>query len=390
MAILVVNCGSSSLKAAVIEPSDGRTLATALAQRLGSAEASLRVDAGERIEAPLPGADHARALTTLVELLAARGLTAGLTGVGHRVVHGGTRFSASALIDAATLDGIRACVPLAPLHNPANLLGIELAQRFFPGLPQVAVFDTAFHTTMPAVATTYAVPRAWREGLGVRRYGFHGTSHRFVAGETARILGRDDLRLVIAHLGNGCSATAVAAGRSVDTTMGLTPLEGLVMGTRSGSVDPAIIGHVARALGIPAEKVIASLNSESGLTALSGGSNDMRRIQAAAAGGDADARLAVDVFCYVLAKQIAGLVVALGGLDALVFTGGIGENDGDVRRRTVARLGFLGLTVDDGRNARNGRDTGGRITVDGGAATALVVPTNEELLIARDTAALAG
>ena len=248
---------------------------------------------------------------------------------------------------------VEECIPLGPLHNPPNLVGIRLAQELFPELPQVGVFDTAFHQTMPPVAYTYPVPHEWLETHGVRRYGFHGTSHRFVAKQALQLTGLspENHRLVTAHLGNGCSCAAVRDGKSVDTTMGLTPLEGVMMGTRSGSIDPAIIGHISGALNKTSDRILDALNKKSGLLGVSGLSNDMRTIETAAAGGNERARLAFDLFCYILAKAIAALVVPLGRLDALVFTGGIGENSVTVRERTVAHLGFLGLTIDPEANA---------------------------------------
>ena len=310
-----------------------------------------------------------------------------LQGAGHRVVHGGERFAASVLIDEDVVSAVCSFSHLAPLHNPANLAGIEAVSALLPNLPQVAVFDTAFHQTMPPHAFRYAVPEEWYTRHGVRRYGFHGTSHRFVSQQAATLLGRpvSELRLVTAHLGNGCSATAVHDGISIDTTMGLTPLDGLVMGTRSGDVDPGLIAYLAERTGIGLDPLTQALNTESGLLGLSGLSNDMRTVVAAAIDGNERARLAVDVFAYRLSKAIAGLVVGLGRLDALVFTGGIGENSPVVRSMVLGRLGFLGLTEDPQANARHGRDTAGRISV-AGPVVALVVPTDEELTIARDTA----
>jgi len=278
---------------------------------------------------------------------------------------------------------------LAPLHNPANLAGIEAVRAARPGLPQAAVFDTAFHHTMPPSAFRYAVPQDWYTAHLVRRYGFHGTSHRYVAGRAAVLLDRpeNELRLVTAHLGNGCSAAAVRDGVSVDTTMGLTPLEGLVMGTRSGDIDPGVFGYLAGQTGKSAAELDDVLNTASGLLGLSGSSNDMRAIQDAAAAGDARAQLAIDVFVHRLAKSIAGLVTTLDRLDALVFTGGIGENSVVIRHLVLARLGFLGLAEDEQANARHGQATRGRISAPG-PVQALVVPTDEELMIARDTASL--
>ena len=392
MVILVLNCGSSSAKFAVIETSDGRERISGLAQRLGTPQATLDwTREGARSSRPIPDALHGEALRSVVALLEEAGLSHHLAGVGHRVVHGGARFSASCAITPEVQAMIEACVPLGPLHNPANLVGIAVARELFPALPQVAVFDTAFHHTLPPKAFTYAVPHEWLELHQVRRYGFHGTSHRYVAQKAVETLGlaRDDHALVTAHLGNGCSCAAIRDGRSVDTSMGLTPLEGLVMGTRSGSIDPAVITKMAQVLGEPAERIVETLNQRSGLLGVSGVSNDMRTIEEHAAQGHARAQLALEIFCYVLAKTIAGLVVPLGRLDALVFTGGIGENSALVRGTVIGQLGFLGLTLDPAANAVHGRATTGRITL-GNRPQAVIVPTNEERMIALDTAAIVG
>jgi acetate kinase len=391
MNVLVLNCGSSSLKFAVIDPGTSAEHVSGIAQRLGSPEASLDVKRnGTKSSRPIPGALHDEALHAVVDVLRELGLADGLVAVGHRVVHGGSKFAGSMAITPEVIAKVEECIPLGPLHNPPNLVGIRISQNLFPGLLQVGVFDTAFHQTMPPVAYTYPVPQEWLEVHGVRRYGFHGTSHRFVARDALRLTGlpADDHRLVTAHLGNGCSAAAVKDGKSVDTTMGLTPLEGLMMGTRSGTIDPAIIGHMAEALGRSAKEVLDVLNKKSGLLGVSGLSNDMRTVEEAAAAGHERARLALDLFCYVLAKTIAALVVPLGRLDALVFTGGIGENSTTVRARTIAHLGFLGLALDDAANSTHGRSQNGRITT-GTRPQALVVPTNEELMIAEDAALIA-
>ena len=393
--VLVVNAGSSSVKLAVVDPATGERRITALAERLGSSEAVLHLRRGSEEHTSTGALSVEEALTRLIG-----GLTDaerdGLTGVGHRVVHGGRRFSDAVVVDDAVLRELRRLVPLAPLHVPANVRGLEVARDALPDLPHVAVFDTAFHQTMPPVAYRYAVPESWYADHHVRRYGFHGTSHRFVSARAAELLGRPlrEVKLVTLHLGNGCSATAVDGGRSVDTTMGLTPLEGLVMGTRSGDVDPGVIGYVARQEGVAASAVLEALSSRSGLLGLSGLSNDMRTLCDAADEGAESAALAVAVFCYRAAKAVGALAVALGGLDAVVFTGGIGENSADVRRGVLERLGVLGLQLDADANAAHGRATGGRIDSGGagpgtGGPAALVVPTDEELVIARDTAALA-
>ena len=391
MNVLVLNCGSSSLKFAVIDPDTSVEHVAGIAQRLGSPEASLDVKRnGTKSTRPIPGALHDEALHGVVDALRELGLADGLLAVGHRVVHGGSKFAGSMAITPEVVAKMEECIPLGPLHNPPNLVGIRIAQSLFPDLLQVGVFDTAFHQTMPPVAYTYPVPHEWLLQHGVRRYGFHGTSHRFVAREALRLAGlsADDHAIVTAHLGNGCSAAAIRNGKSVDTTMGLTPLEGLMMGTRCGSIDPAIVGHVADATGKTAKEVLDALNKKSGLLGVSGLSNDMRTVEEAASNGNERAKLALDIFCYVLAKTIAALVVPLGRLDALVFTGGIGENSTTVREMTIARLGFLGLALDPAANASHGRAQRGRITI-GTKPQALVVPTNEELMIAEDSAQIA-
>ncbi|WP_420814684.1 acetate kinase [Kineococcus siccus] len=390
-----MNCGSSSVKLAVVDPVTGERSLSCLGERLGSPEAvaHLTTAAGRRT-VPLAAGSHREALEQLLAEVLAADLPP-LTGVGHRVVQGGSRFRASVRVDDAVLAEVLELAALAPLHNPANAAGIEAARAVLGDLPHVAVFDTAFHQTMPERAYRYAVPTRWYEEFGVRRYGMHGTSHRFVSGRAAELLasqGRDPatLRLVVAHLGNGCSATAVLGGRSVDTTMGLTPLEGLVMGTRSGDVDPAVLDLVSSRTGEDVHELVRQLNSASGLQALSGLTNDVRELSAAAESGHAGAALALDVFTYRAAKHVAGLTVALGGLDALVLTGGIGENAAGVRSGLLTRLRHLGLEEDAAANADHGRggDPAGRITVAGDGPLALVVPTDEELLIARDTVEL--
>jgi acetate kinase len=388
--VLVLNSGSSSLKFAVIEPESGNRLLTGVGERLASREAVLRLSRlrSGAVEEWLPEGTHQTVVARVLSLVAEAEVDGmRLLGAGHRVVHGGERFAASVLIDEAVVSAVRSFSHLAPLHNPANLAGVEAVSALLPNLPQVAVFDTAFHQTMPPHAFRYAVPEEWYTRHGVRRYGFHGTSHRFVSQQAATLLGRpvSELRLVTAHLGNGCSATAVHDGISIDTTMGLTPLDGLVMGTRSGDVDPGLIAYLAERTGMGLDPLTQALNTESGLLGLSGLSNDMRTVVAAAVDGNERATLALDVFAHRLSKAIAGLVVGLGRLDALVFTGGIGENSPVVRSMVLSRLGFLGLTEDPQANARHGRDTAGRISV-AGPVVALVVPTDEELTIARDTA----
>lgn len=384
--ILVINCGSSSIKFSLVAPEAGEHRLSGQVERIGSESGGLKWKGETRGERELGRVDHREAMKAIVALLNESGLH--FAGIGHRVVHGGEHFTASCRINRESLDVLRAHQHLAPLHNPVNILGIEAAQAAFPDSPQVMVFDTAFHQTMPRRAYLYALPCHLYTEHGIRRYGFHGTSHRYVVARAADQLGRplEELALVSAHLGNGCSAAAVLGGKSMDTTMGLTPLEGLVMGTRSGDVDPSLHEHLCNTLNLTLKEVSSLLNKQSGLLGLSGGhSNDMRALLEAEAEGHEGAALAVEVFCYRLAKAIAAQVVALGRLDALIFTGGIGENSVPVRARTVNLLPFLGLHLDTAANEDHGRANRGIITTSD-TPCAMVVNTDEELLIARDSA----
>lgn len=392
--VLVVNAGSSSLKYQLVDPDSGRVAAHGLLERIGEPGAAARTrhtvggNSWQRIDS-IP--DHASAMHLLLAQFADHGppvVEAGLRAVGHRVVHGGDRFSAPTRVDDEVVEAIEALVPLAPLHNPGNLAGIQAARLAFPHATHVAVFDTAFHQSLPAAAYTYAVPRAWREEHHVRRYGFHGTSHAYVSRRVAEVLGRPlpEVNSVVLHLGNGASATAVQGGRSIDTSMGLTPLEGLVMGTRPGDLDPALAFFMSRH-GVSVEAYDRALNTASGLLGLTG-TNDFREIAARHAAGDPEATLAVDVVSYRLAKYVGAYAVALGRLDALAFTAGIGEHSPLLRAAAVDRLGVLGLTLDHQRN-----ETGSGERIISGAdsrAPVLVVPTNEELEIARQAVAVLG
>jgi acetate kinase len=388
--VLVVNAGSSSLKLALIDPSGGARPWQATAERLGGSSPSLTLQRGSEAKRKLTldAGTHERALDVALQELP----ELPLVGVGHRVVHGGETFHESALIDQRAIAAIEASSDLAPLHNPANLAGIRATLQRLPKLGQVAVFDTSFHHSMPAHAYLYALPYALYEQRKIRRYGFHGTSHRYVAGRAAELLGQPlaALNLLTAHLGNGVSATAIAGGRSVDTTMGFTPLEGLVMGTRSGDVDPNLHQYLVTHAGMSLEEVTHLLTEQSGLLGLSGESNDMRNLLELATQGHARAALAVDVFCYRLAKGLMGLCAGLPALDALVFTGGIGENAARVRELTVERLALLGIELDAADNAAHGRTSHGTISSQHSRVRVLVVPTNEELEIARETVRLLG
>ncbi len=387
--VLVINCGSSSIKFALINEAQDQFLVQGLAERLGSRDAVLHWQSQEaKHSQALAGATHAQALEQLLPLVnqAANGA---LAAIGHRVVHGGEHFTRASLINADSLSAIEATAPLAPLHNPANLAGIKAAMSVFPQLPQVAVFDTAFHQSLPEHAYRYALPESLYREHGVRRYGFHGSSHRYVSRRAAELCGLPvtDSCWLSAHLGNGASTCAIVKGLSRDTSMGLTPLEGLVMGTRSGDVDPGLFGHLARSLGWSLEHIDSLLNKDSGLLGLSGLSNDMRTLEAARAQGHAGARLAIEVFCYRLAKSLAAMACALPRLDGLIFTGGIGENSALVRALTVQHLRLLNIALDDAANENTVRGAAGPIQTKG-SPRVLVIPTNEERQIALDTLAL--
>lgn len=387
--ILVINCGSSSIKFALVNEAQETFILSGLAERLGSPEAVLHWRLGEHKDSlALPGADHRQALSHLLPIVQ-QAAAGALHGIGHRVVHGGEHFSGASRLDASSLHSIRQIAPLAPLHNPANLQGIEAAMKLFPDLVQVAVFDTAFHQTLPEHAFRYAVPQALYAEHGVRRYGFHGTSHRYVSQKAAQMSGLavEASSWLVAHLGNGSSTCAVENGLSRDTSMGLTPLEGLVMGTRSGDVDPNLHSHLARTLGWSLEQIDAMLNHDSGLLGLSGLSNDMRTLELAREQSHPGATLAIEVFCYRLAKSLAAMSCALQRLDGVVFTGGIGENSALIRRKTLDHLGLLGLKLDEQANARCIRGIAGAIHAPDHPRV-LVVPTNEERQIALDTLAL--
>lgn len=375
--VLVINSGSSSLKYQLIDPDSGTARAGGGIQQIG--EPSSRV------------ADHEEALRAAFAQLSDAGIdleSSGLLAVGHRVVHGGNKFYRPTLVDDAVLADLEKLSALAPLHNPAAVRGIEVARKLLPDVPHIAVFDTAFFHHLPGAAATYAIDRDLAQRWHIRRYGFHGTSHRYVSEQAAAFLGRpnETLNQVVLHLGNGSSASAIAGGRPVDTSMGLTPLEGLVMGTRSGDIDPSIVGYLCRTAKMDVEDVESMLNNRSGVWGLAG-ERDFRRLHAMIESGDSSAELAYSVFIHRLRKYIGAYLAVLGHTDVLSFTAGIGENDAAVRRDAVASLRELGIVVDEDRNLSEGNGTR-RISADDSPITVLVVPTNEELAIARDCAAL--
>ena len=387
--ILVLNSGSSSLKFAIIDPTEEITAVSGLADRIGQPDATLKIEfAGEEARTlSCPNADHREALHLVLNQISAHTPSIPIAGIGHRVVHGGEYFRSSVVVNDEVLNKIKECNHLAPLHNPANVVGIEAMSEQLPELPQVAVFDTAFHQSLPAKAFTYPLPHKLYKEHGLRRYGFHGTSHRYVTLKTAELLNKpaNTVNLITAHLGNGCSASAIANGVSVDTTMGLTPLEGLVMGTRCGDVDPGLIMHLQNTLKLSVEELNKLLNKESGLLGISETSNDMRTLLEAEGDGNKQASLAIEVFCFKLAKSIAGLAVSAWPLDALVFTGGIGENAAVIRQRVCQQLGLFGLQLDEEANKTGRKQPKGIISTKDSALRVMVVPTNEELLIAQDT-----
>ncbi|MFF9866997.1 acetate kinase [Streptomyces sp. NPDC013953] len=393
--VLVLNSGSSSVKYQLLDMHDGARLAVGLVERIGEetsrlVHTPLTDGAGQR-ERTGPIADHEAALKAVADELAADGLgldSPELAAIGHRVVHGGLRFSAPTVITDEVMAEIERLVPVAPLHNPANITGIRTAQALRPDLPQVAVFDTAFHTTMPEHAARYAIDAETADAHRIRRYGFHGTSHAYVARRTAQLLGKDpsEANVIVLHLGNGASASAVRGGRCVDTSMGLTPLEGLVMGTRSGDIDPAVVFHLERVAGMSTDEIDVLLNKKSGLVGLCG-DNDMREIRRRIDEGDERAQLAFDIYIHRLKKYIGAYYAVLGRVDAVAFTAGVGENAAPVREAAVAGLEELGLAVDAGLNAvRSGEAR--LISPEYARVAVAVVPTDEELEIARQTYSL--
>ena len=394
MNVLVINCGSSSLKYQLINSDTEDVLAKGLCERIGIDGRLVYQKAGcdkEITEAAMP--THKEAIQLVLgaltnEKTGAIKSLAEVNAIGHRVVHGGEKFASSAVITDEMIKAVEECNDLAPLHNPANLIGIRVCGELMPGVPQVAVFDTAFHQTMPPKAYLYGLPIDYYKKYKVRRYGFHGTSHSFVSKRAIEFLGldKDNSKVIVCHLGNGSSISAVQNGKCVDTTMGLTPLEGVVMGTRSGNIDPAIMEFIAKKENLDIAGMMNVLNKKSGLQGMSGVSSDMRDIDDAIAAGNEDAKNAFDVLCYGIAKFVGGYVAAMNGVDAIVFTAGIGENDCKVRETVCSYLGYLGITIDKEANGKRGEEM--VISTTDSKVKVAVIPTNEELAICRDTVAL--
>lgn len=395
MNILVINAGSSSLKYQLLNPETQEVLAKGLCERIGiDGKFTYKPTGKEAIkEADVAMPTHSEAIQAVLNALVdpANGVVASMKeidAVGHRVVHGGEKFAKSVLITDEVMAAIEECNPLAPLHNPANIIGIQACQKLMPGTPMVAVFDTAFHQTMPAVAYTYALPHEYYTEDKVRRYGFHGTSHKYVAGRAAAMLGKpvEELKLISCHLGNGSSVTAIKNGESVDTSMGFTPLAGLPMGTRAGDLDAGIMEYLMKKHNMSIEEMLNVLNKKSGVQGVSGVSSDFRDLEDAAKEGNKQAELALDVFSYSVKKLIGAYAAAMGGVDAVIFTAGIGENGVSTRRDCVKGLEFMGIKMDEEKNNVRGKETD--VSAEGATVRTLVIPTNEELMIAMDTAAI--
>ena len=396
MKVLVINCGSSSLKYQLIDSRSEEVLAAGLCERIGiDGRMTHTPSGGDTVVKNDPLPDHGAAIQSVLSALTnkAHGVISSLGeigAVGHRLVHGGEKFAASVIINDEVIAEVEACNDLAPLHNPANLIGVRACRQIMPDVPMVGVFDTAFHQTMPPKAYLYGIPHQYYQEHKVRRYGFHGTSHNYVSQRVHHLaeLDPDNSRVIVCHLGNGASVTAVKNGKSVDTSMGLTPLEGLIMGTRSGDLDPGVIEYIAKKEHLTLEEVLKVLNKESGVLGLSGVSSDFRDLTEAMEQGNEQAAVAVEAFCYRVAKHIGAYTAALNGVDAIVFTAGIGENAAYIRSMICDYLGFLGITIDEEKNAVRGKET--EISTPDSKVSVFVIPTNEELAIARETAALLG
>ena len=394
MNVLVINCGSSSLKFQLIDSESEAVLAKGLCERIGiDGKLTYQPTDGEKFSEEKPMPTHTEAIQYVLDALTdeGHGVVKSLDeigAVGHRVLHGGEKYCESVVVTPEVKAVIEECIDLGPLHNPANLTGIVVCEKLMPGTPNVAVFDTAFHQTMPKKAFMYGIPYEYYEKYKIKRYGFHGTSHRYVSRKAAEFLGvpYESTKTIVCHLGNGSSISAVMNGKCVDTSMGLTPLEGLVMGTRSGDIDPAIIEYIAKKEGLGISEILNMLNKKSGVAGISGVSSDFRDLAQAASEGNERAALALDVFAYRVAKYVGSYVAAMNGVDNIVFTAGIGENDANMRKRICSYFGYLGITIDDAANAKRGEEM--VISTPDSKVTVLVIPTNEELAIARETVAL--
>ena len=391
MNILIINAGSSSLKYQLMDPETGVVSAKGLCERIGIDGRLNHTGKGDKIVKDIPMPTHSEAIAATLDILVdpVEGVIKSveeIDAVGHRVLHGGMEFFDSCIINDEVIAAIKKCIPLGPLHNPANLMGIEACQKVMPTTPQVAVFDTAFHMTMPAKAYRYAIPTEYYKNDSIRRYGFHGTSHKYVAKRTAELVGKTEFKMVNCHLGNGSSMSAVLNGKCQDTTMGLTPLAGVPMGTRSGDIDAAVVQFLCNKYGYSVDECLNILNKKSGMLAISGVSSDFRDLEDGAKKGNEDCALAREKFCYEVAKYVGAYAAALKGLDVLTFTAGVGENDVNVRAAVCEYLSFMGVEIDPELNAKRGKEM--LISTPNSKVQVWVVPTNEELMIAQDTADL--
>ncbi len=391
MNVLVINAGSSSLKYQLMNPETGDVSAKGLCERIGIDGRLTHKVGDKKVEKDIPMPSHSEAIQSVLEILvdAEHGViksTDEIDAVGHRVVHGGNKFSDSCIIDESVIKAIEECIPLGPLHNPANLLGISACQAIMPKTPQVAVFDTAFHMTMPPKAYRYAIPTEYYEKDALRRYGFHGTSHKYVARRAAALTGKNEFKMINCHLGNGSSLAAIKDGKCQDTSMGLTPLAGVPMGTRSGDIDAGVVQFICNKYGMDVNAALNILNKKSGMQGISGLSSDFRDLENGAKNGNEDCALAREKFCYEVAKYIGSYAAALNGLDVLTFTAGVGENDGGVRDCVCSYLGYLGVEIDPELNKKRGSEL--CISTPNSKVQVWVIPTNEELMIAQDTAEL--
>ena len=390
MNVLIINAGSSSLKYQLMDPETGVVSAKGLCERIGI-DGRLNHNAhGEKVVKDIPMPTHSEAIAATLEILVdpVNGViksTDEIDAVGHRVLHGGMEFSDSCIINDEVIAAIEKCIPLGPLHNPANLMGIRACQAVMPTTPQVAVFDTAFHMTMPPKAYRYAIPTEYFKNDDIRRYGFHGTSHKYVARRTAELVGKTEFKMVNCHLGNGSSMSAIKDGKCQDTTMGLTPLAGVPMGTRSGDIDAGVVQFICNKYNMSVDECLNMLNKKSGMQGMSGVSSDFRDLEAGANEGNEDCALAREKFCYEVAKYVGAYAAALNGLDVLTFTAGVGENDKNVRATVCSYLGYLGVEIDPELNAQRGEH---KISTENSKVQVWIVPTNEELMIAQDTADL--
>ncbi|MBQ8757455.1 MAG: acetate kinase [Oscillospiraceae bacterium] len=391
MNVLVINAGSSSLKYQLMNPETGDVTAKGLCERIYIDGRLTHKVGDKKVVKEIPMPTHSEAISAVLDILqdAEHGVIKSvdeIDAVGHRVLHGGMKFSDSCIIDDACIKAIEDCIPLGPLHNPANLMGIRACQAVMPGKPQVAVFDTAFHMTMPPKAYRYAIPAEYYENDDIRRYGFHGTSHKYIARRVAALLGKNEFKLVNCHLGNGSSLSAVKDGKCMDTSMGLSPLAGVPMGTRSGDIDACVVQFICNKYGMSVDECLNMLNKKSGVLAISGVSSDFRDLEDGAANGDEKCQLALDKFCYEVAKYVGSYTAALNGIDILTFTAGVGENGPETRQAICDYLGFMGVKLDPEKNKVRGKEM--CISTPDSSVQVWVVPTNEELMIAQDTAEL--